>query len=41
MYDKQLWLAMAAKLEEIAENTVDMDTKEELDELIGKIYESV
>lgn len=41
MLDKQLWLALAAKLQEIADNTVDMDTQQELNELIEKIYESV
>lgn len=37
--DKELWLAMASKLQEIADNTVDLDTSLELNELVDKIYE--
>ncbi|AEQ34252.1 hypothetical protein D307_gp212 [Bacillus phage Bastille] len=37
--DRRLWLAMAERLREIADNTVDIVTGEELDEIIDKIYE--
>jgi len=37
----QLLTALASKLIEIADNTVDMDTQEELNELVDKIMESV
>ena len=37
----QLLSGLANKLIEIADNTVDMDTQEELNELIDKIVESI
>ncbi|ASR79578.1 hypothetical protein KAMFAM_129 [Bacillus phage Kamfam] len=37
--DRRLWLAMAERLREIADNTADVVTSEELDEIIDKIYE--
>lgn len=37
--DKELWLAMASKLQEIADNTVDLGTSLELNDLVDKIYE--
>lgn len=37
----QLLTALSLKLSEIAENTVDMDTASELNELIEKIVESI
>lgn len=36
--EKQLWLAMASKLQEIADNTADLDTSCELNEIVDKIY---
>lgn len=41
LFDKGLWMAMAAKLEEIADKTSDLNTQGELEELIEKIYQSV
>ncbi|AZF89226.1 hypothetical protein Goe5_c01200 [Bacillus phage vB_BthM-Goe5] len=37
--DRRLWLAMAERLQEIADNTDDIDTSDELNEIIDKIYE--
>ncbi|AHZ09555.1 hypothetical protein FP74_gp241 [Bacillus phage CAM003] len=37
--DRRLWLAMAERLQEIADNTCDIDTGDELNEIIDKIYE--
>ncbi|ASR79923.1 hypothetical protein JANET_131 [Bacillus phage Janet] len=37
--DRRLWLAMAERLQEIADNTDDIDTGDELNEIIDKIYE--
>ncbi|WP_279538720.1 hypothetical protein [Bacillus sp. XF8] len=34
-------LALSTKLQEIADNTVDVDTEMELNELIDKINESI
>ncbi|MED2983190.1 hypothetical protein P4311_17475 [Bacillus thuringiensis] len=34
-------LALVAKLTEIADNTADLETAAELEELIGKINESI
>lgn len=39
--DKQLLIALASKLQEIADSTVDVGTQLELNELIETIYESV
>lgn len=41
MTTKQLLIALASKLQEIADNTADVETESELNELIEKIYESV
>ena len=41
MTPKQLLVALASKLQEIADNTADVETESELNELIDKIYESV
>jgi len=41
MTTEQLLIALASKLQEIADNTVDVETESELNELIEKIYESV
>lgn len=41
MTPKQLLVALANKLQEIADNTADIETQDELNELIEKIYETV
>lgn len=41
MTTEQLLIALASKLQEIADNTADVETESELNELIEKIYESV
>ena len=38
---KQMLIALASKLQEIADSTVDVETESELNEVIEKIYESV
>lgn len=39
--DKQLLLALASKLQEIADNCIDVDAQSELNELIDAIYASI
>ena len=41
MTTEQLLIALASKFQEIADNTTDVETESELNELIEKIYESV
>lgn len=41
MTTEQLLITLASKLQEIADNTADVETESELNELIEKIYESV
>jgi predicted house-cleaning noncanonical NTP pyrophosphatase (MazG superfamily) len=39
--DNEFLIAMSNKLQEIADNTTDMETKRELDDLIEAIVESL